>query len=112
VAESDLLVRLHFAEFDPDHKAAGSRVFDVYIEGELVVDDLDVFAEVGANTALVRDLAARVEDGMLTVELRPETAARPMLSGLEIVLPGSADDPANLPESPPGAPGFMKGKKK
>ena len=55
-------VDLYFAEIYTNN--AGGRVFDVSLEGELVLDDLDVVASTGdANTPLVVELAQPVSPG-------------------------------------------------
>ncbi|KAL3686757.1 hypothetical protein R1sor_013066 [Riccia sorocarpa] len=43
------------------------RVFDVYIQGEKIISDLDVYEEVGSNKPLVLSTAAGVVDGSLKV---------------------------------------------
>ncbi|GAB3023465.1 endo-1,4-beta-xylanase [Natronobiforma cellulositropha] len=45
-------VQLHFAEIF--HEADGERVFDVLVDGATAISDLDIHAEVGHDTALVR----------------------------------------------------------
>jgi hypothetical protein len=60
-------VDLHFAEIYP-YICPSSRLFDVQIEGILVLDDLDIFAAVGAYTPLVRRVTATVGDGRLDIE--------------------------------------------
>ena len=57
VANGEYTVILHFAEnwfgaTGGGSGGVGKRVFDVSIEGQLVEDNLDVFAEVGAQTVL------------------------------------------------------------
>ena len=42
----------------------GSRVFDVSIEGQLVEDNLDVYAAVGADAMLVRTHTVNVSGGV------------------------------------------------
>jgi hypothetical protein len=56
-------VRLHFAE--TVFTAAGRRVFDVRLEGNLWLSRLDVHAEVGRNRALVKQTTVTVTDGTL-----------------------------------------------
>lgn len=64
-------VDLHFAEFYWTDDSA--RVFDVTIEGEEVVSDLDIHAEVGANAATVETVSSvEVTDGPLTLEFVTE----------------------------------------
>jgi hypothetical protein len=60
-------VLLRFAEVMRRSFAVGARVFDVTIEGATVLNDLDVFATVGATTALDRTFATTVADGTLNV---------------------------------------------
>lgn len=60
-----------FAE--PDNIAVGERVFDVYAQGQLVIDELDVkLARDGKNkSALVRAVnEVIVTDGLLNIELK------------------------------------------
>jgi len=47
-------VRLHFAEIYSRAFSAGSRVFDVVIEGVEAFPDLDIYDEVGAYKALTK----------------------------------------------------------
>ena len=58
-------VVLHFAEVW--WTAANQRVFDVAMEGTVVIANLDVTAQVGAFTALVQTFPATVADGTLNV---------------------------------------------
>jgi N-acetylneuraminic acid mutarotase len=46
-------IRLYFAEIYHGTQAVGARLFDVVVEGKLVLDNYDVFAKVGANTGVV-----------------------------------------------------------
>lgn len=47
----------------------GDRVFDIDIEGQRVADDIDMVAEVGANTVYDLFFNATVSDGVLDVDL-------------------------------------------
>ncbi len=58
-------VDLHFAEIY--WTAAGRRVFDVSVEGALVLDDVDLWSVAGANAAFVTTVAASVMDGVLNI---------------------------------------------
>ncbi len=60
-------VRLHFAENYAPNFGVGLRVFDVQVEGALAIDNLDVWAQVGANTALIRTVTATVADGQINI---------------------------------------------
>lgn len=65
-------VELNFAEIWSGAATPGKRVFDVYVEDELIFNDLDITDEVGMNTAL--DLIGQVEvtDGSLTISTTGE----------------------------------------
>ncbi|MGI9254995.1 MAG: malectin domain-containing carbohydrate-binding protein, partial [Thermomicrobiales bacterium] len=63
---------------------AGSRVFDVDAEGEAALQDFDIYAEVGADTALVKSFDVDVDDGMLEIEFRG-LVDRPVVSAIEIL---------------------------
>jgi hypothetical protein len=67
VANGEYDVTLYFTEIY--HTAAGRRLFDVRIEGDLVLDNFDIYAIAGRNTAMsvtFPDIA--VEDGQLTID--------------------------------------------
>ena len=64
--EATYEVELHFAELQKT--AAGQRQFNVLIEGEEVLHNFDIFAEVGDKTACVRTFQATVRDDSLDIE--------------------------------------------
>ena len=77
-------VRLHFTE--PDHAARGKRVFDVAVQGESVVEALDIARESkGRAVAIVREVRSVQAGKTLTVTLTPK-AGRTVLSGIEVLL--------------------------
>ncbi|WP_052352048.1 malectin domain-containing carbohydrate-binding protein [Deinococcus pimensis] len=75
-------VNLHFAELY--WNAPGQRVFDVLAENAVVLPNLDIFAQAGKNTALVKPLQVTVTDGQLNIDLRA-TKDYGALAGLEIL---------------------------
>ena len=77
-------VQLHFAELY--HQTAGARVFDVMVEGVLVLDDFDIFAAAGArNTAVIRTFdGIVVSDGKLTITIPQITADLALFSALAV----------------------------
>ena len=93
------LLRLHFAELDRAARV-GSSVFDVLVEKADVLRRLDVFAEAGVLTALVREVEATVTDGVLDLSFRP-IAGRPKIAAVE-VLP-AASTSVTAPAGPPSA---------
>ncbi|WP_439481413.1 PKD domain-containing protein [Cyclobacterium plantarum] len=71
---------------------AGSRVFDVLMEGQLVKDDLDFFLESGNEPLKLTFTNIEVSDGLLDITLDP-SANRPSISGIAIVGATSANEP-------------------
>ncbi len=84
---------LHFAEifYGPDNTGkggVGSRVFDMYVNGDKILANLDIYEQVGSNTALVYryDAMARLDS---TIELRfVGINNNPKISALEVVNQG------------------------
>ena len=76
-------VELHLSETWEGAFGAGKRVFDVIAEGAVVDDDLDIYAHVGANAALVRRYEVEVEDGVLDLDFEGEVQ-NPTIAGLRI----------------------------
>lgn len=96
-------VTLHFAEIWDGAFRDGRRRFDVEIEGAKVIDDLDLFARVGANRAYETSHVVRVADGRLDVDLR-EGVQNPKLSAIEVRAADGAPDPAPVEDSRAPAP--------
>lgn len=81
-------VRLHFAELDRD-VTTGQRVFDVLVNGDLVLRDFDVVARAGAPlSGVVESLTVNPRNGSIHVELRPRDGSQrePIISGMELVV--------------------------
>jgi hypothetical protein len=75
-------VTLHFAEIY--HKQPDRRIFDVLIEGVLVLDNYDIYQAVGHDRATSRVFPGiRVEDGQLTTEF-VTTKNNAKISAIEI----------------------------
>jgi N-acetylneuraminic acid mutarotase/glucose/arabinose dehydrogenase len=60
-------VVMHFTE--PEVTAANRRVFDVLLEGQLALDDVDIFAAAGKDVAHALPATTTVENGHLDIEL-------------------------------------------
>ncbi|HYE22809.1 MAG TPA: malectin domain-containing carbohydrate-binding protein, partial [Verrucomicrobiae bacterium] len=84
VVNGDYEIRLHFAEIYTGTMNVGARVFDVFLENALVVDNLDIFSEVGGYAALVRTFNTTISDGFVDISLGHVTE-NPKLSGIEII---------------------------
>jgi hypothetical protein len=76
-------VRLYFAETYSSLFGVGKRVFDVVVDGTVVLDNYDVFAEVGANTAVMKSFVVQ-SDGRINVDLL-HVVQNPSIKGIEIV---------------------------
>lgn len=80
-AGRELKINLFFAE--NYHTAAGLRVFDIVIDHVLVLDNYDVFAQVGGNTGVMQSFTV-VSDGNVDIDL-VQVTERPMINGIEIL---------------------------
>ena len=69
-AGTELVVNLFFVEMS--RCSAGSRVFDVAIDGVVVLDDFDVFVEAGnvCNQGTMRSVAITTTDDNLDIDFR------------------------------------------
>lgn len=92
VPNGDYMVNLHFS----DRYNTGRRIFDVEIEGQLVLDNLDISSEAGMNAALVKSLPVRVYDGQLNIRFL-HGVQNPKINAIEILNQTSAAVP--LPPS-------------
>ena len=61
-------VNLYFAETYTATKAKGARVFNVKMQSASVFSNLDIFAEAGANAALVKGADITVSNGQVSIE--------------------------------------------
>ncbi len=75
-------VDLLFAEIWSAAFGAGLRKFDVLADGVLKLNDLDVFAEAGANKALIKSFDI-VSDGVLNLKF-VHVVQNPMIAGIQI----------------------------
>ncbi len=78
-------VRLHFAEINPQFFREGARVFDVQVKGEVVHEQLDVYAAAGGERRpFVIEHRVQVEDNELSIRLEPHRAG-PAIKGIEVL---------------------------
>jgi hypothetical protein len=88
-------VALHFAE--TYFTSSDQRVFDVSIEGQLVLDNLDIYSEVGYSTALIKAFnGITVQDGQLDIEFT-SSIDQPEINGIEILAAGANSPPVLSP---------------
>ncbi|MBN2442606.1 MAG: PHB depolymerase family esterase [Spirochaetales bacterium] len=71
VPKGEYLVTLYFAE--NYHTSAGSRIFNVSIEGIQAIGNLDIYAKAGGNTAYVTENSVTVSDGEINIEFSTVT---------------------------------------
>jgi len=76
------------------------RVFDVSIEDDLVLDDYDIFSEVGAETVQKKSFDVNVSDGFLTIDFSALASVggvdQPKISAIEILSNDLDFPPLNL----------------
>ncbi|WP_319406007.1 malectin domain-containing carbohydrate-binding protein [uncultured Desulfosarcina sp.] len=101
VPNGDYLVRLYFTELFSGAGGVGLRVFDVLIENQLVIDNLDIFSEVGLYAALIKSIPVTVADGQLNILFQHIMDENPKISAIEVV---SQDD-----TTPPTVPAGLSG---
>jgi len=96
-------VFLYFSEIYFD--SAGSRVFDIELEGAVEFPDVDIFSEAnGAYRALIKSkLDFPVSDGVLTIELVGKTQ-NAKVQGIEVRPAASGPTPTTPPPVPPPTP--------
>jgi hypothetical protein len=78
----DYLVTLKFA--DNLWSEAGQRVFNVTMEGKVVLSNLDIAAKVGRSAAYDVTLPVTVTDGTLTIGFQ-SVVGNPMVSGIVVI---------------------------
>lgn len=89
VANGSYHVSLYFAEANPGAESVGARVFNVSMQGTNVFTNLDIFAAVGANTALIKSANITATNGTITIGFTSVTGLSPKVSAIEID-PGTA----------------------
>ncbi len=77
-------VTLYLAETWSGAYSVGARVFDVILEGDTLIDDLDIFSEVGANAALIKTVNVYVDDGTLNL-VGLASANNPQIAAISVV---------------------------
>ena len=90
IADGDYRIELYFIE--PWHGKGGGekddyegmRIFDVAINGEMVIDDLDPWAEAGYCGALKRVVTAKAKDGKLHISFPEVKAGQAIICGIAI----------------------------
>lgn len=90
VPNGNYQVRLRFAEiYSPDF-GVGRRIFSVSIQGNVVLNNLDIYALVGASTAFDKTFEAPVTNGSLDISFAASTS-HAMVSAIEVLPIGLPD---------------------
>lgn len=81
------VVKLHFVEStSAPISAPGQRRFDVSIGGQVVLDELDIFAEAGGKVrALVKTFTVTVPGTSLVIAFTPGAAENPKVNAIELL---------------------------
>lgn len=102
VPDGDYRIELYFVE--PWHGKDGGeqddyegmRIFDVAVNGQTVVDDLDPWAEAGYCGALKRVVNVKAKDGMLHISFPEVKAGQAIICGIAV----ATAQPVTLPTQP------------
>lgn len=98
ITNGTYILKLHFAEIFYGAPGGGmgdvnARVFDVEVEGTVLLEEFDVFMEAGALTAIIKDFEVTITDQELNISTyasvdRPALAAIEVLGDGQILNPG------------------------
>ena len=81
------------------HTRIKARIFDVFVEGILVLDNLDLISIPGGNVSYVVSVNAFVTDGHVTIDL-VRVKDNPQINGIEVFDDGA---PIPLPTAAPSS---------
>ena len=82
--EGDYTVRLVFAE--PDEVAAGGRVFNVSVQGEVVVSGLDIVKRTGGAKRVLEIELPNVKAREAIDVTFTSSVGQPLICGVEVVV--------------------------
>jgi predicted SnoaL-like aldol condensation-catalyzing enzyme len=102
LANGEYNIFLHFAEIFKESFEEGARVMDIFIEGDLVTVNLDVYKAAGnaGNSAYILSIAdVIVADGSLTIDF-VSVKQNATISAVEIC----ASSPSDGPDAPSASP--------
>jgi hypothetical protein len=88
VPNGEYMIELYFIEpwlgIGGGMKATGMRLFDVAINGNTVLNDLDIWNEAGTNTALKKTVKAKSINGKLVISFSESKAGQAVISAIAI----------------------------
>jgi hypothetical protein len=77
---------LYFAETSSAPiNGAGQRLFNVLINGTMVLMQFDIYAAVGEDHALIKTFSTTVQGAPLTVQFTPGSIQNPKVNAIEIL---------------------------
>ncbi len=99
LAGTPLEVRLYFANGYSGTAQPGQRVFDVSIDGSLVLDDYDIAADVGDHVGTMKDFDVTADGDGVDIDFA-HVVENPLVSAIEIVRtdvpPGGGNGPDDV----------------
>lgn len=84
VASGFYHVNLYFAELYTGDERVGARVANIKLQGNTIFQNLDIFAAVGANAALIKSADVAVTNGSLQIEF-DNVADHAKIQAIEII---------------------------
>ncbi len=100
VPNGNYRITLHFAEIFWSANGGraggvGSRIFDVVMEGNTILNDYDIIADVGSQTVVTKTFDALIQDGDISLAFDAagsDGQNEPKLSAIEIVSLGAVNE--------------------
>ncbi|WP_426061793.1 malectin domain-containing carbohydrate-binding protein [Hymenobacter sp. B1770] len=103
VPNGEYMVELYFVEpwlgTGGGLNCTGWRLFDVALNGQTVIKNLDIWQEAGHDHALKKTVKARVTDGQLTISFPNVASGQAIIAGIAIASPDASTRPAPAPRS-------------
>jgi hypothetical protein len=87
---------LYFTEANPKAEFVGARVFNVSLQGTTLFPNLDIFATVGANVALIKSANLNVTASAIKIGFTSVSGLNPKISAIEILPLQTAASPTLL----------------
>lgn len=81
----DYEIRLYFADGYSGTSTPGKRIFSVEIEGNVVLNNYDIVADVGHMTGTMKSFVQSVSDGNIDINFLQGSKSVPIINGIEIL---------------------------
>ncbi len=99
VENGEYVVNLYFANGFTGTNEVGDRIFDIFIEGNLVEDNLDLISRFGHQVAGMLSYSVNVADGSMNISFG-HVIENPVLNGIEVFKIDSSDPVLSLTSIP------------